>query len=148
VGRKAARRRECKAGQRRGYKIVSSRAHRGARKPTIRRTAARAIPKAQDLRAVALKVVVVRAGILRVAVRRAGALRVGVRRAGALRVAVRRAGALRVGVRRAGALRPGVRRAVAFRPGSAVLKGGLNNPPPSPTLNNLTLSNPRSGLPT
>jgi hypothetical protein len=128
VGRKAARRRECKAGQRRGYKIVSSRAHRGARKPTIRRTAARAIPKAQDLRAVALKVVVVRAGILR--------------------VAVRRAGALRVGVRRAGALRPGVRRAVAFRPGSAVLKGGLNNPPPSPTLNNLTLSNPRSGLPT
>lgn len=128
MGRKAARRRECKAGQRRGYKIVSSRAHRGARKPTIRRTAARAIPKAQDLRAVALKVVVVRAGILR--------------------VAVRRAGALRVGVRRAGALRPGVRRAVAFRPGSAVLKGGLNNPPPSPTLNNLTLSNPRSGLPT
>jgi hypothetical protein len=138
VGRKAARRRECKAGQRRGYKIVSSRAHRGARKPTIRRTAARAIPKAQDLRAVALKVVVVRAGILRVAVRRAGALRVG----------VRRAGALRVGVRRAGALRPGVRRAGALRPGSAVLKGGLNNPPPSPTLNNLTLSNPRSGLPT
>jgi hypothetical protein len=128
VGRKAARRRECKAGQRRGYKIVSSRAHRGARKPTIRRTAARAIPKAQDLRAVALKVVVVRAGILR--------------------VAVRRAGALRVGVRRAGALRPGVRRAGALRPGSAVLKGGLNNPPPSPTLNNLTLSNPRSGLPT
>jgi hypothetical protein len=123
VGRKAARRRECKAGQRRGYKIVSSRAHRGARKPTIRRTAARAIPKAQDLRAVALKVVVVRAGILRVAVRRAGALRVGVRRAGALR-------------------------AGALRPGSAVLKGGLNNPPPSPTLNNLTLSNPRSGLPT
>jgi len=138
VGRKAARRRECKAGQRRGYKIVSSRAHRGARKPTIRRTAARAIPKAQDLRAVALKVVVVRAGILRVAVRRAGALRVG----------VRRAGALRPGVRRAGALRPGVRRAGALRPGSAVLKGGLNNPPPSPTLNNLTLSNPRSGLPT
>ena len=128
MGRKAARRRECKAGQRRGYKIVSSRAHRGARKPTIRRTAARAIPKAQDLRAVALKVVVVRAGILR--------------------VAVRRAGALRVGVRRAGALRPGVRRAGALRPGSAVLKGGLNNPPPSPTLNNLTLSNPRSGLPT
>jgi hypothetical protein len=143
VGRKAARRRECKAGQRRGYKIVSSRAHRGARKPTIRRTAARAIPKAQDLRAVALKVVVVRAGILRVAVRRAGALRVGVRRAGALRPGVRRAGALRVGVRRAGALRAG-----ALRPGSAVLKGGLNNPPPSPTLNNLTLSNPRSGLPT
>jgi hypothetical protein len=128
VGRKAARRRECKAGQRRGYKIVSSRAHRGARKPTIRRTAARAIPKAQDLRAVALKVVVVRAGILR--------------------VAVRRAGALRVGVRRAVAFRPGVRRAGALRPGSAVLKGGLNNPPPSPTLNNLTLSNPRSGLPT
>ena len=128
MGRKAARRRECKAGQRRGYKIVSSRAHRGARKPTIRRTAARAIPKAQDLRAVALKVVVVRAGILR--------------------VAVPRAGALRVGILRAGALRPGVRRAGALRPGSAVLKGGLNNPPPSPTLNNLTLSNPRSGLPT
>ena len=138
MGRKAARRRECKAGQRRGYKIVNSRAHREARKPTIRRTAARAIPKAQDLRAVALKVVVVRAGILRVAVPRAGALRVG----------IRRAGALRPGVRRAGALRPGVRRAGALRPGSAVLKDGLNNPPPSPTLNNLTLSNPRSGLPT
>ena len=128
MGRKAARRRECKAGQRRGYKIVNSRAHREARKPTIRRTAARAIPKAQDLRAVAIKVVVVRAGILR--------------------VAVPRAGALRVGVRRAGALRPGVRRAGALRPGSAVLKGGLNSPPPSPTLNNLTLNNLRSGLPT
>lgn len=133
MGRKAARRRECKAGQRRGYKIVNSRAHREARKPTIRRTAARAIPKTQDLRAVALKVVVVRAGILRVAVPRAGALRVGI---------------LRVGIRRAGALRPGVRRAGALRPGSAVLQGGLNSPPPSPTLNNLTLSNPRSGLPT
>ena len=118
MGRKAARRRECKAGQRRGYKIVNSRAHREARKPTIRRTAARAIPKAQDLRAVAIKVVVVRAGMLRVAGPRAGALRVGVRRAGAL------------------------------RPGSAVLQGGLNSPPPSPTLNNLTLSNLRSGLPT
>ena len=133
MGRRAARRRECKAGQRRGYKIVSSRAHREARKPTIRRTAARAIPKAQDLRAVAIKVVVVRAGILRVAAPRAGALRVGI---------------LRVGILRAGALRPGVRRAAALRPGSAVLKGGLNNPPPSPTLNNLTLSNPRRGLPT
>ena len=128
MGRKAARRRECKAGQRRGYKIVNSRAHREARKPTIRRTEARAIPKEQDLRAVALKVVVVRAGILR--------------------VAVPRAGALRPGVRRAGALRPGVRRAGALRPGSAVLQGGLNSPPPSPTLNNLTLSNLRSGLPT
>lgn len=128
MGRKAARRRECKAGQKRWYQIVNSRAHREARKPTIRRTAARAIPKAQDLRAVAPKVVVVRAGILR--------------------VAVPRAGALRAGILRAGALRPGVRRAGALRPGSAVPKGGLNNQPPSPTLNNLTLSNPRSGLPT
>lgn len=133
MGRKAARRRECKAGQRRGYKTVNSRAHREARKPTIRRTAARAIPKARGLRVVAL----------RVAVPRVVGPRVGI-----LRVAVPRAGALRVGILRAGALRPGVRRAVALRPGSAVLKGGLNNPPPSPTLNNLTLSNLRSGLPT
>ena len=118
MGRKAAQRRECKTVHSQGYKIVNGRARRETRKRAIRRTAARAIPKTQDLRAVALKVVVVRAGILRVAVPRAGALRPGVRRAGAL------------------------------RPGSAVLKGGLNNPPPSPTLNNLTLSNPRSGLPT
>ena len=118
MGRKAARRRECRTVRRRGCKIVNSRARRETRKPAIRGTEARATPKAQDLRA------------------------------GILRVAVPRARALRVGILRAGTLRPGVRRAGVLRPRSAVLKGGLNNPTPNPTLNNLTLSTPRSGLPT
>jgi hypothetical protein len=120
MGRKAARRRECKTVHSQGYKIVNSRARRETRKPAIRRSAARAIPKAQGLRVV----VVPRVEILRVAVLRAGALRLGVLRAGALRV---------------GTLRPGL----------AVLKRGPNSPTPhSPTLNNLALSNPRSEHPT
>jgi hypothetical protein len=124
MGRKAARRRECKTVHSQGYKIVNSRARRETRKRAIRRTAARAIPKARGLRVVALRVAVPRV--------------VGPR-AGILRVAVPRAVALRLGIRRAGVLKPG----------SAVLKGSLNSPmPDSPTLNNLGLSNPRSGHPT
>ena len=107
MGRKAARRRECKTVHNQGYKIVNSRARRETRKPAIRRTAARAIPKAEGLRLVAVRVVVPRVEILRVAVLRAGALRLGVLRAGALRVGI-------------------------LRPGLAVIKPGPN----SPTLNN------------
>jgi len=80
--RKAARRRECKTVHSQGYKIVNSRARRETRKPAIRRTAARAIPKAQGHRVAALRVVVPRVEILRVAVPRAGALRVGILRPG------------------------------------------------------------------
>jgi hypothetical protein len=105
--RKAALRRECKAVQSQGYKIANSRARRETRKPAIRRTAARAIPKAQGLRVVAVRVVVPRVEILRVAVPKAGALRLVVPKAGALRVGI-------------------------LRPGLAVLKPGPN----SPTLNN------------
>lgn len=119
MGRKAAQRRECKTVHSQGYKIVNGRARRETRKCAIRRTAPRAIPKARGLRVVAPRVVAPRAGILRVAVPRAVALRLGIRRAEAL------------------------------RPGSPVLKGGLNSPTPNnPTLNNLGLSNPRSGHPT
>jgi hypothetical protein len=107
VGRKAARRRECKTVHSKGYKIANSRARRETRKPAIRKRAARAIPKAQGHRVVALRVVVPRVEILRVAVPRAGALRLVVPRAGALRVGI-------------------------LRPGLAVLKPGPN----SPTLNN------------
>jgi hypothetical protein len=105
--RKAALRRECKTVHSQGYKIANSRARRETRKPAIRRTAARAIPKAQGLRVVAVRVVVPRVEILRVAVPRAGALRLVVPKAGALRVGI-------------------------LRPGLAVLKPGPN----SPTLNN------------
>ena len=62
MGRKAARRRECKTVHSQGYKIVNSRARRETRKPAIRRTAARAIPKARGLRVVALRVVVAQGG--------------------------------------------------------------------------------------
>jgi hypothetical protein len=82
VGRKAARRRECKTVHSNGYKIINSRARRETRKPAIRKSAARAIPKAQGHRVVALRVVVPRVGILRLMVPRAGALRVGILRPG------------------------------------------------------------------
>jgi len=99
VGRKAARRRECKTVHSKGYKIDNSRSRRETRNPAIRKTAARAIPKAQGHRVV----VVPRVEILRVAVPRAGALRLVVPRAEALRVGI-------------------------LRPGLAVLKPGPNSP--------------------
>lgn len=107
MGRRAARRRECKRVHSKGYKIANSRARRETGKTAIRKTAARAIPKAQGLRVVGVRVVVPRVEILRVAVPRAGALRLVVPRAEALRVGI-------------------------LRPGLAVLKPGPN----SPTLNN------------
>ena len=84
MGRKAARRRECKTVHSQGYKIDNSRARRETRKPAIRRTAARAIPKAQGHRVAALRVVVPRVEILRLVVSRAGALRVGILRPGSV----------------------------------------------------------------
>jgi hypothetical protein len=82
MGRKAARRRECKTVHSQGYKIVNSRARRETRKGAIRRTAARAIPKARGLRVGAFRLVSIHRAGPRAEVLRAGILRVGALRPG------------------------------------------------------------------